>query len=76
MRTELFHPTEENGEKDQAEYLRTVCSNLGPNVDKILNYELRDGSVIVPERENHLGLLTVNGTKKEAYNTVKNINRR
>ena len=63
-------------ETGQAEYLSYVYTTTKPLVNKIFIYELEDGYGASPEKENYFGLLTLEGTKKEAYWIVWNINRR
>ena len=75
--TETGQPSETDGytEATQAEYLRSVYSTLEPHVDKIFIYELRDGRWATLDKENYFGLLTLEKTKKEAYDTVWKISR-
>ena len=75
--TETGQPSETDGytEATQAEYLRSVYSTLEPHVDKIFIYELRDGTGATHDKENYFGLLTLEITKKEAYDTVWKISR-
>ena len=74
--TETGKPTENNDETVQAEYLRSIYSTFKPLVSKIFIYELKDGYGASPEKENHFGLLTLEGTKKEAYEVIWNIGRK
>ena len=62
-----------NSETEQAEYLKTIYKTIPSEVSKIFIYELNDGSKTEPPQENYFGLLTVNGSKKEAYDVIKNI---
>jgi hypothetical protein len=74
--TETRKPSENNGETAQATYLSSIYSTFKPLVSKIFIYELNDGYGLFPEKENHFGLLTANGTKKESYYTILNISRK
>ena len=70
--TEAGETSSHDGEPAQAEYLRSVYYILKPLVNKTFIYELKDkGSSTDPE--DHFGLLTVGGTKKESYNMVLDI---
>lgn len=73
--TETGKPSafEGNTEQGQAEYLSYVYITVKPLVSKIFFYELKDGQGAQPEKENYFGLLTIDGTKKEAYHIVWNI---
>ena len=64
-----------NTEQGQAEYLSYVYITAKPLVSKIFFYEFMDGEGADPPTENYFGLLTLNGTKKEAYQILWNINR-
>jgi len=68
--TETGKPSNVAGEESQADYLVSFYETISPLVDKIFIYEFLDGSGLSDENENHFGLLTVNGTKKEAYPRV------
>ncbi len=59
----------------QAEYLSYVYITIKPLVSKIFFYELRDGRWAPDEKENYFGLLTFEGSKKEAYYILWNVNR-
>ena len=72
--TETGKPSMNNSETVQAEYLSSVCSTFKPLVSKIFIYELKDGYGSSPEKENYFGLLTLEGTKKEAYWVICDIN--
>ena len=76
--TETGQPssTEDYNETSQAEYLSSVYSTFEPLVSKIFIYELKDGFGSSPEKENYFGLLTMEGTQKEAYWVVCDINRK
>ena len=74
--TETGKPSVNNDRAAQATYLRSIYSNFESLVSEIFIYELKDNSGLPPEKENHFGLLTLNGTKKEAYNVVWDINRK
>jgi hypothetical protein len=74
--TETGKPTENNDEKVQAAYLHSVYYTFKPLVSKIFIYELKDGYGASPEKENHFGLLTIEGTKKEAYEVIWKIGRK
>ena len=54
----------------QADYLSAFYNDIYPLVDKVFLYELIDASGLDPKKENYFGLLTVNGTKKEAYHRI------
>jgi hypothetical protein len=58
----------------QAEYLSLVCSTFKPLVNKIFIYELKDNPGPSDDKESHFGLLTIEGTQKEAYSVVCDIN--
>ena len=75
--TETGRPSafENNTEQGQAEYLSYVYITAKPLVSKIFFYEFRDGQGADPPKENYFGLLTLNGTQKEAYQILWNINR-
>jgi endo-1,4-beta-mannosidase len=75
--TETGKPSafENNTEQGQAEYLSYVYITAKPLVSKIFFYEFRDGQGADPPKENHFGLLTLDGTQKEAYQILWNINR-
>jgi len=80
---EMYQPTSPTLARDfsayyeagQAEYLGSVYSTFEPLVDKMFIYELRDGRWASPEKENYFGLLTLEGTEKEAYFVIWNISR-
>ena len=65
----------EYDEELQLNYLSSLYERIFPLVDKLFLYELFDNSGIYPLKENYFGLLTVNGTKKEAYYRVLEIGR-
>ena len=65
-----------NNETEQAQYIGTIYTDIAPEVSKIFIYELNDGQGAEPLKENYFGLLTINGTKKEAYNLIYNLNKR
>ena len=75
--TETGKPSafEGNTEQGQAEYLSYVYITSKPLVSKIFFYEFRDGQGADPPKENYFGLLTLDETKKEAYQILWNINR-
>lgn len=58
----------------QADYPSSAYSNFKSSVDKIFVYELKDNQGLSPEKENHFGLLTIDGKQKEAYWVVCDIN--
>jgi exo-beta-1,3-glucanase (GH17 family) len=68
--------TENYNETVQAEYLSLVCSTFKPLVNRIFIYELKDNPGATDDKESHFGLLTVEGTQKEAYWIVCNVNRK
>ena len=70
--TETGKPSENNDETAQATYLSTVYSTFKPLVSKIFIYELKDKG-LSSYGEDHFGLLTYNGTRKESYHTVWDI---
>jgi hypothetical protein len=74
--TETGQPssTENYNEKSQAAYLSSVYSTFEQLVSKMFIYELKDGYGSSPEKENYFGLLTMEGTQKEAYWVVCDIN--
>ena len=74
--TETGQPsaTENYNEISQAEYLSSVCSTFNPLVKKMFIYELKDNSGDFDNKESHFGLLTAEGTQKEAYWVVCDIN--
>ena len=74
--TETGKPSVNNDQAAQATYVRSIYSNFGSLVSKIFIYELKDNYGLFPENENHFGLLTIDGTKKESYNVVWDINRK
>jgi len=76
--TETGKPSaaESNNETVQAEYLSSVYSTFKPLVNKIFFYELKDNQGLYPQKENYFGLLTVEGTQKESYWVVCDINRK
>ena len=76
--TETGKPSEKENynETFQAKYLELVCSTFKPLVDKIFIYELKDNPNLSISKEGHFGLLTVDGTPKEAYWVVCDINRK
>jgi len=75
--TETGKPSafEGNTEQGQAEYLSYVYITAKPLVSKIFFYEFRDGEGPDPNTEYYFGLLTLDRTKKEAYQILWNINR-
>ena len=75
--TETGQPseTENYNETSQAEYLSSVYSTFKPLVNKIFIYELKDGYGSSPDKENYFGLLKLEGTTKEAYWVICDINR-
>lgn len=73
--TEAGETSAHDGGAAQAEYLRSLCSTLKPLVDKTFIYELKDKGLST-DPEDHFGLLTVGGTKKESYNMLLDINRK
>jgi endo-1,4-beta-mannosidase len=73
--TETGKPSMNNDEAAQAEYVSSVYETFEPLVDEIFIYELYDNSGLDPDWCNYFGLLTVNGTQKEAYRVVCDINR-
>jgi hypothetical protein len=76
--TETGKPSasEDYSEHAQAEYLSSIYSTFKSLVNKIFIYELKDGYGAIPEKENHFGLLTVEGNKKESYQVIWNIGRK
>jgi len=66
--------TENFSESGQAEYLSYVYSTFKSLVDKIFVYELKDNQGLYPPKENYFGLLTIDGSEKEAYLVVCDIN--
>jgi len=68
--------TENYNETVQAEYLSLVCSTFKPLVNRIFIYELKDNPGPTEDKESHFGLLTVEGTQKEAYWIICNVNRK
>ena len=76
--TETGKPSEKENynETFQAKYLELVCSTFKPLVDKIFIYELKDNPNLSGSKEGYFGLLTVDGTPKEAYWVVCDINRK
>ena len=70
--TETGYPSI-NNETEQATYLQTIYETLHSQVSKIFIYEMYDGQGTQPPKENYFGLLTIYGTKKEAYVFIKNI---
>lgn len=72
--TETGKPSMNNSEVVQAEYLSSVCSTFKPLVSKIFIYELKDNQGLSFDKENHFGLLTIEGKPKEAYQVVCDIN--
>lgn len=74
--TETGKPSLSNDETAQAEYISSVYETFKSLVDKIFIYELYDNEGLVPPKENYFGLLTMEGTEKEAYWTVCDINRK
>lgn len=74
--TETGKPSEKENynEAFQAKYLELVCSTFKPLVDKIFIYELKDNPNLSGSKEGYFGLLTVDGTPKEAYWVVCDIN--
>ena len=75
--TETGKPSafEGNTEQGQAEYLSYVYITAKPLVSRMFFYEFRDGQGADPPKENYFGLLTLDGTQKEAYQILWNINR-
>jgi hypothetical protein len=74
--TETGKPTENSDQAAQATYLYSACSSYKSIVAKIFIYELNDNYGLTPEKENHFGLIQLNGTKKESYDVVWKINRK
>ncbi len=76
--TETGKPSEKENynEAFQAKYLELVCSTFKPLVNKIFIYELKDNPNLSNSKEGHFGLLTIDGTPKEAYWVVCDINRK
>jgi hypothetical protein len=72
--TEAGKPLMNDDEKGQAEYLSSVYSTFKTLVDKIFIYELKDNKGLSPDKENHFGLLTIDGKQKEAYQVVCDLN--
>jgi len=72
--TETGKPSINNDQKGQAEYISSVYSTFKPLVSKIFIYELNDNQGLLPPKENEFGLLTIEGTEKEAYWVVCDIN--
>ena len=72
--TEIGYPSIDS-EEDQANYLISIYETISLLVEKIFIYELVDNLDLIPEKENHFGLLTIIGTKKEAYSKVWEIAR-
>jgi hypothetical protein len=70
-----FTIEEEYDEELQANYLSSLYESIHPLVDKMFIYEFSDNSGLSDPKENYFGLLTVNGTKKEAYYRVWEISR-
>lgn len=70
-----FTVDEEYDEELQANYLSSLYESIYPLVDKVFIYEFLDNSGLLPVKENYFGLLTVGGTKKEAYYSVWDIGR-
>lgn len=68
--TETGKPSNVSGEEAQANYLISFYESISPLVDKIFIYEFLDNSGLIDDNENHFGLLTINGTKKQAYRRV------
>lgn len=73
--TEIGKPSSCDGGKSQVNYLNSIYENIAPLVNKVFLYELTDNFGLLPEKENHFGLLTINGTKKEVYFRVWEISR-
>ena len=73
--TETGKPSENNNVTAQATHLSTVYSTFKPLVSKIFIYELKDKG-LSSYGEDHFGLLTFNGTRKESYHTVWDISRK
>jgi endo-1,4-beta-mannosidase len=65
-----------NNETEQAQYVGAIYEDIAPKVSKTFIYELYDGQGTYPPKENYFGLLTINGTRKEAYNLIYNLNKR
>lgn len=65
-----------NNVTEQAQYIGAIYEGIAPEVSKTFIYELYDGQGAEPLEENYFGLLTINGTKKEAYNLIYNLNER
>jgi endo-1,4-beta-mannosidase len=74
--TETGKPSQENDETAQAEYIDSVFETFNSLINKIFIYELKDNEGLHPPKENHFGLLTVDGVQKEAYWIVCDINRK
>jgi hypothetical protein len=74
--TETGKPSENNDQAAQATYLYSVYSNSKSLVSKFFIYELNDNYGLTPEKENHFGLVQLNGTKKESYYMVWETNRK
>jgi hypothetical protein len=72
--TETEKPSINDDETGQAEYLSSVYSTFEPLISKIFIYELCDNQGLSPDKENYFGLLTIEGTEKEAYWVVCEIN--
>ena len=72
--TETGKPSMNNDEAGQAEYLSSVYFTFKSLVGKIFIYEFKDNLGLSPDKENYFGLLTVNGTQKEAYWVFRDIN--
>jgi hypothetical protein len=72
--TETGKPSINNNETAQAEYISSVYETFKSSVSKIFIYELKDCEGLPPPKENCFGLLTVEGTQKEAYWIVCDIN--
>jgi hypothetical protein len=69
-------PTAKIDEAVQADYIKSVYATFNSQVDKIFIYELKDNpDPTIEFKERHFGLLTAEGTQKEAFWTVYNINR-
>ena len=73
--TETGKPSNVDGEEAQANYIISLYESISQLVDKIFIYEFLDNSGLSDENENHFGLLTINGTKKEAYHRVWELTR-
>lgn len=74
--TETGKPSINNDETGQAEYLSLVYFTFKPLVSKIFFYELKDNPGPSTDKESCFGLLTVDGTKKEAYEVIWYITRK